>query len=78
MALMNNHFIVRQSEHLAARLQSEEDQGLAKQIERACHLSWNRAPTRSELKTLQTYAAKHGLANACRVILNSNEFAFVN
>ncbi len=78
MALMNNHFIVRQSEHLAARMEVEEKKGLAKQIERACHLAWNRAPTRTELKTLRNYAANHGLANACRIILNSNEFAFVN
>ena len=27
---------------------------------------------------LAAYAAKHGMANACRVVLNSNEFIFVN
>ena len=26
---------------------------------------------------LAAYAQKHGLANACRVMLNSNEFLFV-
>jgi hypothetical protein len=37
-----------------------------------------RAPTPGELRKLKAYAAKHGLANTCRIILNSNEFMFVN
>jgi len=30
-----------------------------------------------EAAALAGYAGKHGMANACRVILNSNEFMFV-
>jgi hypothetical protein len=41
-------------------------------------LALGRPATRSEIKVLQAYALKHGLANTCRVILNSNEFMFVN
>jgi hypothetical protein len=37
-----------------------------------------REPTPSESSAFQSYAAKHGLANACRVLLNSNEFMFVD
>ena len=37
-----------------------------------------RAPTKEEAKELAAYARKHGLANLCRLILNSNEFMFVN
>ncbi len=35
-----------------------------------------RAP--DEIKLLSAYAARHGLANACRIIINSNEFLYVN
>jgi hypothetical protein len=69
MAVMNNKFIVRQSEHLAAR---------AATVESAFRLILQRKPTESELKAVSDYAAKHGLANACRVLLNSNEFMFLD
>ena len=69
MAVMNNKFVVRQSEHLAAR---------AATVESAYRLILQRTPTEKELKAVSEYAAKHGLANACRVLLNSNEFVFVD
>ena len=37
-----------------------------------------REPTGEELTALRAYAKEHGLANACRVILNLNEFVFVD
>jgi len=35
-------------------------------------------PTKAEANDLADYAAKYGMANLCRLILNSNEFMFVN
>ena len=77
LALWNNHFLVRQSEHFAARV-SRMGKDLHAQIAAAYQLALGRAPTKAEAKELAAYAAKHGLANVCRVILNSNEFMFVN
>jgi hypothetical protein len=77
MAMWNDRFIVRQSEHFAERV-ANENPTLTKQIEAAYQLALGRAPTSGEVKMLKDYAAKHGLANACRIILNSNEFMFVN
>src|SRR5436309_8762623 len=77
MAMMNDRFVIRQSEHLAERL-VKENKKLTQQIAAAYQLALNRAPTASEAAMLKAYAAKHGLANACRIILNSNEFMFVN
>ena len=37
-----------------------------------------RAPSSEEKANLAAYAQQHGLANACRVIFNLNEFAFVD
>jgi hypothetical protein len=77
LALLNNRFMVRMSEHLAARLQAEH-QDLPSQLKAAYVLTVNRSPTRDETHALTEYADEFGLANACRVILNLNEFVFVD
>ncbi len=76
LAMMNNQFVLRQSEHLADRVSKSGN--IEKQIESLYQLVLERAPTRSELMDLKNYATEHGMANACRIILNSNEFIFVN
>ena len=76
LAMWNDAFVVRQSEHFATRLSSAGN--LQNQIKLAYELALNRVPTAQELKELSAYATQHGLANTCRVILNSNEFMFLN
>jgi len=77
LAMLNNHFIVRQCEHFAARVGPPGTE-LNAQIQAAYELALGRAPTTRETKALKAYAARHGMANTCRLILNSNEFMFVN
>ncbi|MCI0743861.1 MAG: DUF1549 and DUF1553 domain-containing protein [Verrucomicrobia subdivision 3 bacterium] len=77
LAMLNNHFMVRQSEHLAERLGRMETK-LDRQINLLYELALGRPPRPDELRDVADYTWKHGLANACRVILNSNEFMFVN
>ena len=50
----------------------------AKQIALACELLWGRPPTLMEQEKLNAYATKHGLANLCRVLFNTNEFLFAD
>jgi hypothetical protein len=76
LSMWNNSFVLRQSEHLAERLKTSGD--TRAQIRLLYQLALNREPTRTELKDLNAFADKEGLASACRVILNSNEFIFVN
>ena len=77
LSMLNNHFMVRYAEHFADRLaQLREDR--SGQIELAFQLAYNRPATVDEVEMLSGYAAKHGMANLCRLILNSNEFVFVN
>ena len=76
LAMLNNRFVVRQSEHFAARVAALGDT-LPKQIAAAYELALGRPPTEKESAALTLYAEKHGLANVCRLILNSNEFMFV-
>lgn len=47
-------------------------------VRRAFQLAFAREPSAEELTALETYAKREGLENACRVILNLNEFSFVD
>ncbi len=77
LVLLNDPLVVRQVEHFAGRLQTMEN-GLRRQIEQAYRLAFGRKPQPEESRTMISYAAKHGLANACRLIFNSNEFVFID
>jgi len=77
LAMLNDRFIVRQSEHFAERI-SQMARDVDGQIAAAYQLALNRVPRQEEAQELTAYARKHGLANLCRLILNSNEFMFVN
>jgi hypothetical protein len=68
---------VRQSEHFAARLAGISI-NLDEQIKHAFRLAFSREITADELQLLVDYSHRHGMANTCRLLLNSNEFLFVN
>jgi len=77
LALLNNPFMVRQAERLAARVKSLADR-LEQQVAWIYRLALGRNPDQAETVRLTQFAARHGLENACRAILNSNEFLFVD
>ncbi len=77
LALLNNEFILVHAKATAARLEKHSPER-AKQIDLACRLAWGRAPTAAEAKLFAAYADKHGLANLCRVLFNTNEFLFAD
>ena len=76
LALLNNALFVRQAEHFAERIR-QLSPDTAGQISAAFRLALARLPRNEELRLLVDHAAQHGLANACRLILNANEFVFV-
>ncbi len=75
LALLNDRFMVRMSEHFAKRVEAAGS--LEAQVRQAYHLALGRAPTQRECMRLAGYAGRHGMANACRLLLNCNEFLFV-
>jgi mono/diheme cytochrome c family protein len=77
LAMLNNRFIVRQSEHIAARLEGLAPD-LPGRVGAAYELILGRPATTREVQRVGRYASEHGLANAVRMLLNSNEFMFVN
>ncbi len=76
LAVLNNPFVLRQSELLAARVAAVGS--LKKQIQQAYQLALNREPTPAEVKKLLPFAQKNGLASLCRLIFNTSEFMFVD
>jgi mono/diheme cytochrome c family protein len=77
LALLNNKFMLRMAEHLAANAEKAGDDREV-QINAAFRLAFGRDAEDGEKTVLAEYVKEHGLANACRVILNLNEFVFVD
>jgi hypothetical protein len=76
LALLNDPFMLWASERLARRLEHTSDR--AGQIRAAVERILNRPADDEEVAAWSTYAERHGLANACRMLLNSSEFLFVD
>ncbi len=77
LALLNDRFMVRMSEHLASRA-TKAGSDLPAQVSAVCRFALGRQPTAREAALLIQFARKHGLANLCRMMLNCNEFVFVD
>ncbi|MDA0282578.1 MAG: PSD1 and planctomycete cytochrome C domain-containing protein [Planctomycetota bacterium] len=77
LAMLNSRFVVRYSEHIARHLE-DGNTGRRNQVRRLFELAFGRPPTEEESRSVAAYADQHGLSNACRVLVNSNEFMFVN
>lgn len=77
LALFNNAFVLRQSEHFAARVEgmAADPAGRLRWIVR---LAWQREPEAEEAALLGTLAQQHGLAAVCRAVFNSSEFLFID
>jgi hypothetical protein len=77
LALRNDPFMVQQAEYFAERLQRLSPD-LPRQIEAAYGFAFGRSASIEEREALAGYARKHGLANACRLLFNANEFVFID
>jgi hypothetical protein len=75
-ALLNNGFVIRQCEHIADRLRREGPSD--DPIPRAFRLILQRNPTVPERERFAVYARAHGLANAVQILINSNEFFYLD
>ena len=77
LALLNNKLMVSMARHFANDLeQSQPDTSSA--VAEAFFRTVGRAPNTNEAADLTAYAKLHGLANACRLLFNLNEFSFVD
>lgn len=77
LTLMNNRFVLHHAEIMAERAlkASPDPDG---QVRAAVQWVWQRDPDDFELQQLGSLARDEGLAAVCRVLLNSNEFLFID
>jgi hypothetical protein len=77
LALLNDTFMVTQSRAFARRLEGESND-LTHRIEAAFAAAMGRPPRADERDALAAYTTRHGLANCCRLLFNTNEFLFID
>ena len=77
LALLNNARVIRQCEHLASRI-SESATAPDEQVTIACRMVLLRTPSAAERGALVNYLSRHGLANLCQILINSNEFLYID
>jgi mono/diheme cytochrome c family protein len=77
LAMLNDRFVIRQSEHLAKRL-TNSTADTRGQVESLYQLAMARRPDEEEMRAVLKYAEKYRLANTVRMVLNSNEFMFAD
>jgi len=77
LALLNNKLAVAMAKHFASRVEKLADDDTGR-VTAAMRLAFGRNPTATERTALVAYTKEHGTANMCRVVLNLNEFVFVD
>ncbi len=77
LALLNNCLMVTMAKHFAEKLEAEGGD-ITAQVERGFYAATGRELTAAESKKLAAYAKQFGLVNTCRLMLNLNEFTFVD
>lgn len=76
LSLLNNRFNLVMAAHFARRLEQTSDNP-EDRVSLAFELAAGRRPEADELQSLLTFAGQHGLPALCRLLLNLNEFVFV-
>ncbi len=77
LAQLNNQLALAMSKRFAERVEST-GASIDDQICNAFRIALARPPSAAERSALVDFASQYGLANACRAIMNLNEFAFVD
>ena len=77
LTLSNNEFMLQQARHLATRIETETGSREAA-IRRAFALAFQRDATDAELRAATPLVAGQGLFALCRVLMNANEFTYLD
>ena len=78
LGMLNGQFSNEQAAAFAQRLQREAPGDLAKQVRRAIRLSAGRVPGDAEVKKDVAFVRTAGLREYCLLILNTNEFIYLD
>lgn len=74
--MMNGDLLHEEALHLARRVEKEAGSGRGAQVERLFEIALNRPPDKEEQRRFATFGGS--LEAICRVVLNSNEFLYVD
>lgn len=77
LTLSNNDFMLRQARYLATRIENEAPDTPAR-IRRAFELCFQRDPTPAEVQGAQTLVTEQSLFALCRMLMNANEFVYLD
>lgn len=77
LTLSNNEFMLQQASNLATRIENETDSREAA-IRRAFLLCLQRMPKADEMSAATHLVAEQGLFALCRMLINTNEFVYVD
>ena len=78
LALLNDKFLLHHAEHMAKRIGDRHQGEKTEQVQAAFQLILQREASTRELEQFTGYVASHGLANACHLLLNTNEFLYLD
>lgn len=78
LALLNNSFVLRLSQQLAEQIEAEVGNAHSSQVRQAFGRLLGRTADDAEVRDCEAFVREHGLAALCRVLLNSNEFLYVD
>jgi hypothetical protein len=78
LALLNNDFMLRQSHYFADRVRADAGDNPQNQVKRAFQLAFGRTPTAVEQTAAESLIQNRGLPQLCRMLLNANEFVYVD
>lgn len=78
LALLNNDFVIRQSQHFADQIRRETGSDERASVNQAFRNSLGRLPTPSEREAALVLLKSHGLVQLCRMLMNSNEFVYID
>lgn len=81
LAMINNEFMLRQARYLATRIQQtvkEKPDADSAAVNEAFQRAFQRRPTPAEMNAAKALVADQGLFALCRMLLNANEFIYVD
>jgi len=75
LGMMNGTLVQEEAEHLAARIRKQVGEERSVQVQKVCEVVLGRLPATSELRKFSAFDGS--LASICLVLLNSNEFLYL-
>jgi len=77
LALMNNNLVFQMADRFSSRVKNKASDNTADQIALVYQIAYGRTANEKETELGTSFIKEHGLTSYCRVVLNSNEFLYV-